>query len=132
MERLKIIRATFLAALIVGVLHVFAVIFSLYVFYGWFDIPMHFFGGFLAGLFAVWTVFYAKEGALEPRTLWKTILTAFLGSLLVGLIWEFFEYAYGLTGNALGSYALDTIKDLIMDMLGGLTAGAYLVSNSRL
>lgn len=43
--------------------------------------------------------------------------------LLVSLGWEFFEYAYGIATPVGGDYAIDTLNDLLADVLGGLLAG---------
>ncbi len=111
------------------VVHIFASIYYWYWTYPWFDMPMHFLGGFwLAMLF-----FYFKPG-FEFRNpkfnkLPKYIITAIiiLGFVaLVGVIWEFFEFFCDVFIAAKGYIEVsqrgvgDTMGDLFFDLLGGL------------
>ncbi len=122
-----VIRLALIVAIFVAVLHSVATVFFFYSFIWWFDIPMHFFGGFCAGLVSLY--FYAcfhrrRERTMTPLRVW---VTAVGGVLAVGLVWELFEYSTGITSNALGNYALDTVKDLVMDLLGGFVACVYFI-----
>jgi len=117
----------FFSIMLLAALQILAVMFSLYMFYWWFDIPMHFLGGFFVGILSLWSFFFAINYHGSPVTPLKVLVVGVLGALLVGLVWELFEYESGLTWNAIGSYQLDTIKDLTMDVLGGYTAYVYFV-----
>jgi VanZ family protein len=76
--------------------------------YVWFDILMHFLGGFVLGLFAV--------GLLDKFR--PVLFFGFVTALCIG--WEVFEYYFGLPREA--NYAFDTALDLLMDALGALIA----------
>ena len=89
--------------------------------YWWFDILMHALGGFIVGALAVW--FFIFEYPIHSaRLLFYSVLVA----LVVGIVWEIFEYVTGISVNqAQQSYAADTIGDIGMDVACSLTA--YLV-----
>lgn len=82
----------------------------------WWDIPTHFLGGVWVGLFAAWL--------LEKRDKEFTVLSCALFALSVGVVWEIFEYTFGIGGSPFMGYWADTIKDVCMDVIGGMTAGA--------
>ncbi|KND51342.1 MAG: putative membrane protein (4 TMH) [Parcubacteria bacterium C7867-001] len=107
--------ALFLSVLLAG-LEMWAIENYLFWRYVWFDIPMHYLGGIAIAVFVL---------ALLKRDrsfLFLLVVTAaYLG-------WEIFEYVYGLPREA--NYVLDTIQDLVMDSMGGLTA--YVVAHFSL
>lgn len=82
----------------------------------WYDIPAHFLGGALAAL--VTSAVCAWRGG--TMRLWWGICAA----VLVGIAWEAFEWTLGLPPNAFMSFALDTTKDLLMDVVGGISGVA--------
>ncbi len=92
--------------------HNFAIAASLYWYYSWFDILMHFWGGVLIAL-GVQAACAFKFLPLKP-TLTLTLLTLF-GTMI---LWEIFERAVGLFDPA--TYLFDTSKDLIVGLVGGL------------
>ncbi|HEU4677272.1 MAG TPA: hypothetical protein VFS75_00975 [Candidatus Paceibacterota bacterium] len=116
----------FTAFITLAIVHLAAVRFFLYWKYLWLDIPMHALGGavVMLGLFIL--PFFRI--ALPAR------LSSFSGSLalvlLVGVLWELFEVAFGLSlpPGSHESYAADTLTDLVMDLMGG--AAGYLVAKS--
>lgn len=75
----------------------------------WIFTPSHFLGGMCVGL----ALLYMYKGLSMRLTLGACIA----GVLLVGLCWEIYEYALG---TDLGF--VDTISDIIADMLGGYAA----------
>jgi hypothetical protein len=92
--------------------HNFAVVTSLYWYYPWFDIVMHFWGGTLVVL-GVHAICSLKHVTLKPTGLLVAIV-------LVGCMssWELFEYSIGLYNPA--SYWFGLAKDLMMGTIGGL------------
>lgn len=100
---------------IVGVLN--AVAYRLYLFWTviWFDMVMHFLGGLFVALFFFWilSLFKSKLSYTE-----KLILGAVF-TILVGLVWEYFELIIRVTDLASPEYWGDTGMDIIMDTLGG-------------
>jgi len=100
--------------------------FGLYYLMPWLDIPLHFFGG-------LWVyVFMRSLGimiGLEINSQFRylTKLLIFMGAVLfVGVFWEFWEFVLDryLVHNGYtflpGVYE-DTLGDLLIDLLGGIT-----------
>jgi hypothetical protein len=89
----------------------------------WFDIVMHFFGGFWLGLVFAWVILKKDMSlAITPRVL----LRVGLWVLIVGLSWEFFEF-YFINHLAQNPFDLvDTISDLFCDISGGYVAFLYI------
>lgn len=92
--------------------------------YWWFDMTLHFLGGFFMGMF-MWQ--YLKDSL--PKNKLKTILVVVGAVSFIGIIWEFTEYLASQTlieplYNRFGfrTYFIgdldDTINDLLMDVLG--------------
>lgn len=79
---------------------------------------MHFLGGFWLGLASIY-LFSIKENSL------KSILKILFIVLLIGIGWEVFEIYIDkfITQNSFDF--LDTISDLLFDLLGGLSAILY-------
>jgi Na+/melibiose symporter-like transporter len=93
---------------------------SLYWVFRWLDIPVHMAGGFIASLGFIWlvaTVLYLRyTKRLEAKKAW---FWGILGALVIGILWEFLEAAYGLSGLR-GIHMLDTIADIFNDTIGGI------------
>ena len=115
-------------------LHIFATIYHLYWLFPWFDIPMHFLGGFLLAIifFYFWRFAHISIGtgvSSVPNVFVALVLT--LGFVaLIGVFWEFYEFLhdfYLLTGGKISVFQnsfADTVKDLFFDLVGGTTAFA--------
>src|SRR5438477_12918460 len=74
----------------------------------WWDIPTHFLGGVWVGLFAAWF--------LQKRDREFTVARCAAAALSVGVVWEIFEYHFGIGGSAFMPYWVDTLKDIVMDV----------------
>ncbi|MEK7542987.1 MAG: hypothetical protein AAB503_01620 [Patescibacteria group bacterium] len=99
---------------------------SLYENIPYYDSPMHFLGGVWASLIiiAFWGRFF------EPLNLERSFGNALKIAgivLTIGLLWELFEFSlYSLHAQfGIGGYEAmelgDTLKDLVLDWLGGIT-----------
>jgi hypothetical protein len=87
---------------------------------GWIDSVAHFFGGLGTTLLFLWFYFYS--GLITPAAKVKIIFfSSLFYVLIVGALWEIFEYKFGLVVNSPG-YLSDTFSDLIMDLIGGAVA----------
>jgi len=107
-----------LLAGIFAFVHILAVTASLYWYYWWFDIVMHFWGGALLALgvhaFATFRVVH-----LRPSTV--VVLVVLTGATVT---WEVFEFLAGLYDSA--TYGFDTTKDIAVGFGGGLLTHAFL------
>ena len=113
-----------LSVLLATVHHV-ALSYSLYYVAPRIDMIPHFLGGFVSVLIVLWVVRFMWLGAgiVSPLSDMQVLVIVFFSAAIVGALWEIFEYLAGLRITA--NYPLDTAKDLIMDMLGGM--GVYWV-----
>ena len=105
---------SFIVLVLVLVTHIIGMR-GMYVAFPPYDIFMHILGGLGIGL----AVCAAID--LHGQNISHKKLTIIIDVLVVGLIWEFFEAYYDITGSTLWSipYYIDTAKDLIDDMIGG-------------
>lgn len=96
------------------IVNVLAMKFFWYYRYFWFDMPMHFWGGYFVGLIVLYLFSCFKK--LPPFGVF--IISCFL----IGFGWEIFEFiVQGLTGALLAS-PVDSLSDLLFDISGSLTA----------
>lgn len=107
-----------LVAILVGIGQEVAIEHSLYFSVWWFDIVMHFLGGLWIALIALW--FY-KAFAGEDAESGKGYFVALVTVVVVGILWEVMEIWAGLTWTH-GDYKIDTVIDLIMDVVGAIFA----------
>lgn len=113
--------AWLLGSAALAVTHWFAIEASLYWYYWWFDILMHFWGGLLLGF-----GFHLLAGFSYVRLqlrFWQLFLA--LSVVIIG--WEVFEYLIGLYDPA--TYVFEVSKDLLVGYGGGLLA--HIIMNSR-
>ncbi|HEY4502454.1 MAG TPA: hypothetical protein VJH21_01330 [Candidatus Paceibacterota bacterium] len=112
-------------------LHFLALQYALYWLLSWFDILMHFLGGFLVGLITIFALWYTKNIlhvdiiVTGRRTLILTLSITFT----VGVAWELFEYIFNLRDAV--HYVIDTMIDLTMDLLGAI-AVYWAIVHSRM
>ena len=94
--------------------------FSLYWVYPWFDTPMHILGGVVIalGLHSMPTI--VARIPRQIRTFYFTLTIV----LIVGVLWEVFEYMVGYPRD--DGYILDTVTDMSGDALGAVI-GYYFV-----
>lgn len=98
----------------------------------WIDIPVHFLAGVLSAAFFYW--FFQKYPSHfdTSRNFWLTLILVLGFSALVGVFWEFTEYAYdyligrfGLGLKTLQFGLKDTLGDLVADLLGALVLAIF-------
>jgi hypothetical protein len=109
----------------VALLHAVALNAYLYWLYPWFDIPMHFLGGTVAGFgFLSWV----GERLVPIRS--RALLATLLFVALIGIGWEVFEWYFDLVDTL--EYVPDTIGDLFFDLMGGIVAYGLVFSFKRI
>lgn len=95
----------------------------------WFDMPMHFVGGFWLGMVFFW-FFKVRRLNLSVNLTFLTRLVAWV--LFIGVAWELFEYFF-INYMAQNNFDLiDTSSDLFFDLFGGITAVAFLLKRDVL
>ncbi|HRH32522.1 MAG TPA: hypothetical protein PLK06_04325 [bacterium] len=112
-------------------IHFIAIVSGWYAGHLWFDIPMHFSGGFAIGMLAL-----AFRDALIDSVVFKNSIPVFWQSVvhlmgivgvvaIVGIAWEWYEFLFDswVTAMSLGLRPAqmglgDTMADLFLDLLG--------------
>lgn len=77
--------------------------------------PAHYAGGICVGLFVYWLCLVTGKRA--------TLIYVLSAIAVIGVAWELWEYALGLTSYPTDTF--DTITDLIADTLGALSVFWY-------
>jgi len=118
----SLLYISFALLIVLGVLHILGQTFYFYWDLRWYDNLAHFLGGLSMGFMCLW-IWYASGlfGKNTPNKK-QAFLVALIGGMVIGLGWEFFEFANGIA-NPIGSYALDTFNDLLSDFVGVVAAG---------
>ncbi|HEY4486310.1 MAG TPA: hypothetical protein VJB70_01065 [Candidatus Paceibacterota bacterium] len=120
--RFPVVLGVFLVA--IAAVNGFAEMNSWYWKMRWFDMPMHFAGGaWLAGFAAWWQ--YSRQG-IAIQSFPKLLGVCLVFVLSVGLLWEAYEYVVSFVTGGHINEMLDTLGDLLFDILGG-TVVAVLV-----
>ena len=106
----------FVWILLIAIFHNIAMAYYIYWRFLWTDLVVHFLSGFWVALVGFWVFrFWIKKTDIKPRT----VLLVTLGfALLVGGLWEVFEYGVGIVEYS-SRYTTDTILDIVMDVFGG-------------
>lgn len=89
-----------------------------YLIYPDLDIVFHFLGGFFVALFFIG---FLKKALIAERSLTKDVVLIVGASILIGVIWEFFEFFTGFTPPPTVNIFQDTLLDLVMDIAGAAT-----------
>ncbi|MFA6315200.1 MAG: hypothetical protein WC648_02415 [Candidatus Paceibacterota bacterium] len=93
-----------------------------------YGIFLHILGGMGVALLASAVLRFWRLSLLK-----KNIIVLIL-TLVAGLAWEYWEIYFGLTGRVLWSsaYFIDTLKDLAVDLIGGIAALFFTIKNDKL
>ena len=112
---------------LIAVLHNAASLFYFYWTLWWFDILMHFLGGFWIASVCLWIFYgnYFRQISRPSRT--KLFVFAILSSIILGLAWEAFELATNII--LFPEYIPDSALDMVMDTIGGVFAYFFYVRN---
>jgi len=127
----KILKIIVFLIVSIGIIHVTAFYFHLYLELWWIDMLMHFLGGAWVASFILWLIFFSDLLNLNQKnSLSNFLLTSFGAVLLVGIGWEIFEFKARLSffsplTLSVRGYWMDTISDLILDLFGGIIMSLY-------
>ncbi len=115
LTRRYVYAATISLALVVLLFSVFDMQYELSYRIWWWDSLEHALGGVCIGFFALTGIEILK--IRRHRLAW-----VLCGVLVAGLAWELMEYLTGLTDSPFMSYPMDSLKDVILDLMGGYLA----------
>ena len=102
-----------------------------YWYWPWFDKPMHFLGGLLAGLVAIQLFLYFKRKSLREVSGLDLALVSVMAAIIIGGLWEFIEFTADKfyiarvelkTLNMVYNGWRGSLKDLLFDLIGSLVA----------
>ncbi|MEZ6209171.1 MAG: hypothetical protein R3B64_01175 [Candidatus Paceibacterota bacterium] len=119
MNKRKISVYTAVVGIFILVINILAMKGSLYFVFWWFDMPMHFLGGFWIGLITV-LIFYKKFSKLGLTDNKKSIFVYLLSVIFIGLLWEFYEYFLEIFIKFDFANIVDSISDMLFDIAGSI------------
>ena len=105
----------------VGIMEVITIKLYLFLTIFWFDMIMHFSGGFLVSMFFLWLLTWNNKQVSYG----KILLWGVASAVVVGILWEGFELYFGMTSLSSPLYIQDNGMDVIMDTAGGLVSVWY-------
>ncbi len=121
MTKQKIFVLLVLLLYVIFALHLTALYFHWYWIFWWYDILLHFLGGLWLGGTALWFLKYVRNkdifNNIFSRYVYPIIFVTF-----IGIAWEVFEFSLDTFIIFQTNDIVDTISDLGMDVVGGLTA----------
>ena len=120
MKQYPLLYTSFVLVLLLGIVHFVAEVFYLYWAIWWFDNLSHFLAGFSLGFFSL-SFFYESGFFGNKLSLSKAVFISFIFVMILGSVWEIFEYINGLTQST-EKYSLDVIHDLLSDAFGAILA----------
>ena len=128
-EKISLVRALGWPALLFLATETIGRTTNLFEAYPWLDNPLHFFGGFLISITANEFFLYCRNkgyvGKMHPL-IYAMILTTFV--VTVAVFWEFHEFLRDFYFHThLQSSEADTMKDLLVGMIGGLLGASLIV-----
>ncbi|MCR4274538.1 MAG: hypothetical protein NUW02_00595 [Candidatus Campbellbacteria bacterium] len=85
----------------------------------WYDIMMHFLGGFVVSGVGLWA--FVRFTPASYTQIQQMLYVALGTGIVIGISWEFFEYLNGMY-VAQTNIVTDTAGDLIMDCIGSITS----------
>ena len=95
----------------------------------WLDIPMHFFGGTWIGLVELHFLSFCFNNRQKIPS-FLALITTLITVIIVGLIWEVFEFNSGIIPQLKLAEIItceDTLGDLLLDAAGAFAAWVYFI-----
>lgn len=118
----------FITIAVVALLHFSALQFYLYWRFWWFDLLTHFLGGLWVAISFLWLFFQSGFISIIKNHRNYNLAIAFLASLFIGIMWEVFEYYFGIVFTDTSNYIIDTVTDISFDLVGGFAAYCFFYS----
>lgn len=126
----RLFRNTAILFFIIGVSNYLGNKLYLYWTTWWHDMIMHFIAGVVVAMTAVlfYQIFFKKYNWFKNNL----VLLSVLVTLVVGILWEYFEMRFEITSLADGmEFWTDTSSDLFLDVLGGYLGAIYSIYISK-
>jgi len=124
----KILKNIAILIVFIFLVNLLAIKFHWYYVIWWFDMPMHFVGGFFISLAVLWLYFYRNPWLnLKVNPIFISLLSVFI----IGVLWEIFEFSLDqfFAINLLSP--IDSLSDLFFDLSGGIVGTMYFLRKMR-
>jgi len=115
---------------VIAMLHIMALYFFWYWSIWWLDILMHFLGGMWVGGMAFVFLFLNKNDVSMGK-IFRPCLLSFVVVLVIGVLWEIFEFSLDTFIIFQPNDISDTISDLGADIAGGMFACLCIIYKLR-
>ena len=135
MDRKRLVKHLVFLMFFIFIVNLSAQQFHWYFSVWYFDMFMHFLGGFWVGLASLYFFFSASESfglSLESKALTGIILKILLCVLFIGIGWEIFETSIDKVIVQNSFNVLDTFSDILFDLTGGATTVFYFLKRIML
>jgi hypothetical protein len=115
--------------LVIGifVINLLAMKFHWYSSVWWFDMPMHTLGGLWIALASLFVYKYRRtlpNDIFYPK---KLFFVALVSVLVIGFLWEVFEFGIERIGILDLASPIDSLSDICFDLIGGIVGTAYFI-----
>lgn len=117
----------FITIVVIAILHFSAFQFYLYWRFWWFDVLTHFLGGLWIAISFLWLFFQSGFVNVAKNNKNYSLAVALLSSFIIGIMWEIFEYYFGIAVTDASNYTIDTVTDISLDVVGGIIAYCFFV-----
>lgn len=107
--------------------NLFATYFHLYFLIWWLDIPVHILGGLWVALLTLVLYYHSEYVSHKDHSPLFALAIAICSALIVGLMWEIYEFVVDRALEINDMQLGDSLKDLCDDLLGGIIAGVIFI-----
>lgn len=127
-DRKRLFKTQAYSIILIFILNSIAVKLYFYSSIWYFDMIMHFFGGFWLGLVFLWLFSY-KNSSLELSL--ELVFKIILSVLVIGVLWEIFEIIFINIIAQTSFNSLDTPSDVFFDLAGCVFVMLYFLKRSK-
>lgn len=127
-DRKRLFKTQAYSIILIFILNSIAVKLYFYSSIWYFDMIMHFFGGFWLGLVFLWLFSY-KNSSLELSL--ELVFKIILSVLVIGVLWEIFEIIFINIIAQTPFNILDTLSDVFFDLAGCVFVMLYFFKRSE-
>jgi hypothetical protein len=113
--------------LFIFIFNLFATYWHLYFLIWWLDIPVHMLGGAWVALMTLFLYYHTKYLRKKDHAALFAFVLAVATALVVGLMWEVYEFIIDRAMSVHDLQISDTLKDLCDDLFGGGAAALLFI-----
>ncbi|MBP6856284.1 MAG: hypothetical protein KBC42_01925 [Candidatus Pacebacteria bacterium] len=123
----RILTEIFLLIAGIFLVNIMAMKFHWYSIVWWFDMPMHTLGGMWIALTSLFVYKYRRTTYDDITNPKKLFFVALICVIIIGLLWEIFEFGMETVGTLDLANPIDSISDLCFDLVGGVVGTMYFI-----